>query len=184
MGRQEPRRPTSARIPRQRATQAQPSQAQPSQAQPSPAPGDEHPRRIVRRVSPRSPHGILLRVIQEVLDPDWSPAAAAKSIVSHARGELGPLRAARRHLLTATMDRVTVSGTRALATLNMAIAEIEDRVHAPTGPPADDDAAEARGRADQRPTGETERPPAAPAPEGPSPGRRRASRRRLPLPRA
>ena len=82
-------------------------------------------RRVVRRVTPRSAHGVLLRVIQEVLDPRWSPARAARALVSHVEGEVGPLRGARALLLAPTVDRATVSRARALVTLNLAIAQIE-----------------------------------------------------------
>lgn len=82
-------------------------------------------RRVVRRVTPRSAQGVLLRVIQEVLDPRWSPARAAHSIVAHVDGEVGPLRGARALLLAPAVDRATVSRARALVTLNLAIAQIE-----------------------------------------------------------
>jgi hypothetical protein len=68
---------------------------------------------------------VLLRVVQEVLDPQWSPTRAARSIVAHVGGEVGPLRAARAQLLATTFDRATASRARALTTINLAIAQIE-----------------------------------------------------------
>ena len=76
-------------------------------------------RRVARRVTPRSAQGVLLRVVQEVLDPQWSPTRAARSIVAHVGGEVGPLRAARAQLIATTFDRVTAS--RAIAPLRSAI---------------------------------------------------------------
>jgi hypothetical protein len=43
---------------------------------------------------------------------------------------LEPLRAARVHLLAATLDRATLTQAKALATLNVAILEIEARARA------------------------------------------------------
>ena len=81
--------------------------------------------RSVRRVAPRSTAEVLLRAAREVRDPRWSPAGAGHALVAHVGGETGPLRAARVHLLAATLDRRTRAESRALASIDAAIAEIE-----------------------------------------------------------
>jgi hypothetical protein len=45
--------------------------------------------------------------------------------MEHVGSDLEPLRAARIHLLVATLDRATLTQAKALATLNLAILEIE-----------------------------------------------------------
>ena len=103
-------------------------------------------RRHSRRVAPRSTQGVLLRVIREVLDPNWTPAEAARAIVAQVGGELGPLRGARERLLAGSSDRSSVSHARALATIDLAIAQIElagsevdvSNPSGAVGPPVDD----------------------------------------------
>jgi hypothetical protein len=66
-------------------------------------------------------------VIREVLDPQWSPMPAARAVVEHVGGDPAPLRAARVHVLASMLDRATRTQTRALATINDAILQIEAR---------------------------------------------------------
>lgn len=81
--------------------------------------------RAVRRVSPRSAQGVLLRVVREVRDPGRSLVTAGHALVAHVDGDPAPLRAARVYLLAATLDRRSLTDARALASINVAIAEIE-----------------------------------------------------------
>jgi hypothetical protein len=85
---------------------------------------------VARRIAPRSTQGVLLRVVREVLDPQWSLGPAARALAEHVGSDLEPLRAARVHLLAATLDRATLTQAKALATLNVAILEIEARARA------------------------------------------------------
>lgn len=81
--------------------------------------------RSVRRVAPRTTRGVLMRVLRDVRDPGWSLATAAQALVGQVDGDLAPLRSARIHLLVASLDHRTLADARALATIEVAIAEVE-----------------------------------------------------------
>jgi hypothetical protein len=83
--------------------------------------------RAVRRVPPRSVRGVLIRVVHEARSPDWSAVAAGQALAAHVEGDVRRLRAARVHLLVASSDRPTVCDERALATIDVAITELEGR---------------------------------------------------------
>lgn len=83
--------------------------------------------RTVRRVAPRSAHGVLVRAAQEARDPGWSLMAAAQALVAQVDGDLVPLRAARIHLLAVTLNPWALSDARSLASIDVALAAIEDR---------------------------------------------------------
>lgn len=92
--------------------------------------------RTVRRVVPRSAHGVLVRAAQEARDPGWSLMAAAQALVSQVGGDLAPLRAARIHLLAVTLNPWALSDARSLASIDVAIATVEGRRHLTTRPQA------------------------------------------------
>lgn len=81
--------------------------------------------RSVRRVAPRSTRGVLMRVLRDVREPEWSAEKAGRALVAHVDGDLMLLRSARVHLIVATVDRRPLSAARALAALDVAIAEVE-----------------------------------------------------------
>lgn len=83
--------------------------------------------RTVRRVPPRSVQGVLIRVVHVARSPDWSAVDAGQALAAHAEGDVRRLRAARVHLLVASSDRRTAFDERALATIEVAIAELEGR---------------------------------------------------------
>jgi hypothetical protein len=66
-----------------------------------------------------------MRVLRDVRDPEWSAVKAGRALVSHVDGDLSLLRSARVHLIVATLDRRTLTAARALAALNVAIAEVQ-----------------------------------------------------------
>jgi hypothetical protein len=66
-----------------------------------------------------------MRALRDVREPDWTPVKAGRALVAHVDGNLSLLRSARVHLIVATLDRRTLSAARALAALNVAIAEVQ-----------------------------------------------------------
>jgi hypothetical protein len=91
---------------------------------PAPRRSPELPRRIARLVPAQSPPWVLLHVVREVRDPAWTPAAAARRIRERVQ-DPGALRLARARLRVLGGERVTLSQARALATLNLAISDLE-----------------------------------------------------------
>lgn len=83
--------------------------------------------RAVRRVPPRSVRGVLIRVVHEARSPDWSAVDAGQALAAHVEGDVRRLRAARVHLLVASSNRRTVCDERALATIDVAIAQLQGR---------------------------------------------------------
>ena len=85
------------------------------------------PRRMVRRLPTRSPQSALVLVMREVMKAAWQPATAAARVIDEVP-DLTVLRLARSRVRIASLERATVFQGRALATLNLAINELEDRL--------------------------------------------------------
>jgi hypothetical protein len=82
-------------------------------------------RRVARRVPNQSPQRTLQLVMHEAMQASWQPAAAAARVLAHVQ-DLHVLRVVRARVRLAGLDRATLSQARALATLNMAITQLED----------------------------------------------------------
>ena len=81
------------------------------------------------RVVPRgSPRWLLLHLLRETRDPAWSPLAAARRLIGYADSDLDLLRTARARLVQAAPPGARSNGShaRALATLNIAIADLNE----------------------------------------------------------
>ena len=81
------------------------------------------------RVVPRgSPRWLLLHLLRETRDPDWSPLAAARRLIGYADSDLDLLRTTRARLVQAAPPGTRPNGrhARALATLNIAIADLSE----------------------------------------------------------
>ena len=104
-----------------------------NQLRPHTTPRRGGPARLVRaaEVVPRgSTRWILLHLIREARDPAWSPLTAARRLIAHADSDLHLLRATRARLVQAAPPgSAPMSGSyaRALATLNIAIADLSDK---------------------------------------------------------
>lgn len=85
------------------------------------------PRRVARTVPAGTTEAVLLHVLREALDPGWTPLGAAHRLLERVHGDLRALRVARARLAAAANGGITVSQARALATLNIAIADLEER---------------------------------------------------------
>lgn len=83
--------------------------------------------RAVRRVPVHSTEGVLIRVLREVRSPHWTAVDAGVALAAHVEGDLRRLRSARVHVVVASLDHRTVCDVRALATIDVAIAQIEGR---------------------------------------------------------
>lgn len=77
--------------------------------------------------SDHSPDAVLQQLVLEARDPHWSPLASARRLSGYADSDLQLLRASRAGLGTATDAEPRSVRTRALATLTIAIADLEDR---------------------------------------------------------
>lgn len=88
------------------------------------------PRRLAQRLPVRSPQSALVLVMREVMKAAWHPATAAARLLTEVP-DLAVLRVARSRLRIANLERATVFQGRALATLNLAINELEDRLRGP-----------------------------------------------------
>jgi hypothetical protein len=88
------------------------------------------PRRMARRVPVRSAQSALVLVMREVMKAAWQPATAAARLLNEVP-DLAVLRLARSRVRIASLERATVFQARALATLNLAITELEDRLRGP-----------------------------------------------------
>lgn len=95
------------------------------QLQASPRTASEH-RRVARTVPAGTAEAVLLHVVREALDPAWTPLTAARHLTEQVHGDLRAMRAARARLLEVANGGATVPQARALAALNIAIAELED----------------------------------------------------------
>jgi hypothetical protein len=82
-------------------------------------------RRVARRVPNQSPQRTLQLVMHEVMQASWQPAVAAARVLAHVH-DLHVLRVVRARVRLAGLDRATLSQARALATLNLAITQLED----------------------------------------------------------
>jgi hypothetical protein len=82
-------------------------------------------RRAARLAAPGSVDAVLVLVIHEVLAPSWTAAMAAQTVLEQVGGNSSALRSARNQIRKGLHDPITVSQARALATLNVAIAEAE-----------------------------------------------------------
>jgi hypothetical protein len=81
----------------------------------------------VRFAAPRSHQRVLLHVVREVLSTDWSVQLAALEVVDLVEDDVDVLRRARTQLTRIDMGQVTIVQLRAMATLNLAIATLEER---------------------------------------------------------
>lgn len=91
-------------------------------------------RRAARIVRRDSSAWVMLRLMRAVLDASWEPAVAARRLVADLPGpphgaEL--LRLVRTRLWLASGDGTTLHRLRALATVNLALNQLEDADHAP-----------------------------------------------------
>lgn len=82
-------------------------------------------RRIAESISRQSPRGVLLHLIREAREPYWSPLASARRLVARAGSDLDLLRAVLVRLHAVDREAGTVH-QRALATITIAIAELEE----------------------------------------------------------
>ncbi len=89
------------------------------------------PRRVARTVPARSTSGVLAHLVRVSLDPGWTPLASARRLVDHVQGDQVVLRRARMRLRGAMGARIGVTQARALATLVIAIAELEEATDGP-----------------------------------------------------
>lgn len=89
------------------------------------------PHRMARRLPTRSPQSALVLVMREVMKAAWQPATAAARLLNEVP-DLSALRLARSRVRIASLERATVFQGRALATLNLAINELEDRLRGAT----------------------------------------------------
>jgi hypothetical protein len=87
-------------------------------------------RRVVQMVPAGTSAAVVVHLIRIVMDPDWSPAQAAADVAEHVRGDVALLRQARLRLLQCTRFRSTLAEARALATVNLAITSLEERLSA------------------------------------------------------
>ena len=84
--------------------------------------------RTARLVPSRSVQAVLARVIRDVLAPGWTPPRAARHLVEGFEDDAPLLRRARSRLrAAATADRMTRVQARALATLDLAIDDVQGR---------------------------------------------------------
>ena len=75
-----------------------------------------------------NPQAVLLYVIREALQPDWSPLVSGRRLAVYAQKDLGVLRLARARLLHSALGRLTPCQSRAVASLSVAISDIEDSI--------------------------------------------------------
>ena len=106
------------------------------QEQPEPDPlslrGQSQAVPTVEVVPPGSARPILLQhLMREARDPSWSPLASARRMIGYADNNINLLRTARTRLIqVAPPDtRRSSSHARALATINIAIADLNERPH-------------------------------------------------------
>lgn len=73
----------------------------------------------------RSPQWVIVQVLRDALEPNWTPMSAATHLVDRAP-DPHMLRHTRARLRVTASRRTTVHRLRALATLSLAISRLED----------------------------------------------------------
>jgi hypothetical protein len=81
--------------------------------------------RHVRLIPARSPQWVVLYVMREALHPEWIPASTTARLLDLVP-DLLVLRHARARLRNVSSGHATVPEERAVASLNLAIARLED----------------------------------------------------------
>lgn len=87
-------------------------------------------------VARRTTRGVLLYLVRDAQRPDWSPLAAARRLIDYSGTDLELLRSTRRKLEAVADHYGKATRAHALATIIVAIAELEERGPEDASPPA------------------------------------------------
>lgn len=83
-------------------------------------------RRIAEIIPRRSTRSVLLHLVRDVRDPRWRPLSGARRLAEYAHHDLALLRAARARLQSTADRQPGPIYVRAMATLCIAIADLEE----------------------------------------------------------
>jgi hypothetical protein len=75
----------------------------------------------------------VVQAVHNARVPGWTPAASARELAQFADGDSFLLRQARLRLRATRVDRLTVVQARAIAALNLAITDLEERSEVGSG---------------------------------------------------
>lgn len=83
-------------------------------------------RRIARLVPPGTSQAVVLKAVRNALLVGWAPTAAARTLLEYVDGDTALLRQARLRLRSTAIGRPTLVRARAIASLNIAIATLDE----------------------------------------------------------